>query len=542
MAFKPLFVRYACTLLFVFGGTVIAQQTPTLVVSLVVDQMRAEYLYRFEDQFTGGLQRLLKEGTVFRECHYSYVPTYTGPGHASIYTGTDPMHHGIIGNDWFDRTRDRMVYCVEDPDVTPIGSSNPASKRSPLLLQSTTWTDELEWATQKASKVFAFSLKDRGAILPAGHFADAAFWYDDQIEGFVTSSHYASELPSWLAAFNAEKPVARLMQGLQEPLGHGRFSGPDASLFEKRLMGMGPRVYPLDLAAVYAAGKGDAIRRVPQGNSLLFQVAKRAIEKEQLGRHAQTDVLALSFSTPDYIGHDVGTRAKEIEDVYLRFDLELGAFLAYLDAAVGKDNYLVTLTADHGAADNPGQMRAMGMADAQAWNDADFEASLKEALAPSFAIYPVRTVCNDQVYVLSEFQKPEVLEKIKTALLSHPAVAHVFTSATLSNSSQEEVSLRYNGANKFSGDVFFALKPGHLLYSQTGTTHGSGYSYDTHVPLLFYGKNVTSSQVYRTVKVKDIAPTMSHLLHIARPSASTGEPLKEVLKGKEKTSSKKKRR
>ena len=504
--------------------TVLAQ--PRLVVHLVVDQMRADYLYRFDEQFTGGFRRLLDEGTVYRECHYTYVPTYTGPGHASLATGADPRNHGIIANDWFDPYEDREVYCVEDDSVRPVGTTNPSSKRSPLNLRASTWTDELVLATNGKSRVYAFSMKDRGAILPGGHFARGAYWYDEQTESFVSSTFYGEALPSWLEEYNAGQPVKRLMQGTLTPAGTRRTTTGDTTSYEKGIKGQKARAFPYDLTAVYAAGGGDAIRRVPQGNTLLLEVGRVVLEKEQLGRGTTTDVLSLSFSTPDYMGHELGTRAVEIEDLYVRLDRELGTFLDELDRLFGRDGYLVTLSADHGAADNPMFLNDRGYA-AEVWSDGDFAAQLQANLGTNQSI---RHIGNDQVHLKPEFQTAAHAEAVAEALRKHPAVAQVWTRSELLCGTHADAQLRYNALDSRSGQVFYALKPSHLNYSTTGTTHGSGYAYDTHVPMVFYGAGVPAKEVFRKVAVKDLAPTLAHLLGTALPNASTGTPLEEVVK------------
>jgi predicted AlkP superfamily pyrophosphatase or phosphodiesterase len=510
----------------VFLLAVAAQAQPRLVVHVVVDQMRADYLYRFNEQFTGGFRRLLDEGTVYRECHYTYVPTYTGPGHASLATGADPRNHGIVANDWFDPSLDREVYCVEDAGATPVGTDNPSSKRSPLNLRASTWTDELVLASGGKSKVYAFSMKDRGAILPGGHFARGAFWYDEKTESFVSSSFYGSALPAWLVDFNAEQPVKKLMQGTLTAIGTRRTTTGDTTAYEKGIKGQKARAFPYDLAALYAAGGGDAIRRVPQGNTLLLEVGRRVLEKEQLGRGTTTDVLSLSFSTPDYMGHELGTRAVEIEDMYLRLDRELGAFLDELDRVFGREGYLVTLSADHGAADNPRFLDDRGY-DANVFSDGDFAAELQTALGTNRSI---RHIGNDQIHLQPGFQTAGHAEEVATALRSHSAVAQVWTRDELMRGTHADEQLRYNGLDSRSGQVFYAFKPSYLNYSPTGTTHGSGYAYDTHVPLIFFGADVPAKEVFRKVAVKDLAPTLAHVLGTALPNTCTGVPLEEVVK------------
>lgn len=341
-------------------------ERPKLVVGIVVDQMRQEYFYRFHDRYTeGGLKRLMHEGFMMENGHYNYIPTYTGPGHASVYTGTTPATHGVIGNNWYIRATDKDIYCAEDSTVTAIGGSEGNGKISPNNLLTSTITDELRFATGKRSKVVGVAIKDRGAALPAGHLGDA-YWYDSKTGDFMTSSYYHGELPVWVKAFNERKLPAKYLNQTWEtlfPLETYVQGAPDDNDFESPFIGRDTPTFPYDLKALQAENGGlGLISSTPFGNTFTLDMALAAIEGEQLGKRGETDFLAVSFSSPDYIGHRFGPSSIELEDNYLRLDLEMARFFDYLDKEIGEGEYLVFLTADHGVADVVNYMKSERMA------------------------------------------------------------------------------------------------------------------------------------------------------------------------------------
>ena len=287
-------------------------QKPKLVVSIVVDQMRADYLTRWADLYEGGFNTLLTQGEVFYNAHYTFAPTYTGPGHASIYTGTDPRYHGIIANDWYLPETGGFMYCMEDADVYGVGVDSSAyqGKRSPKNMKSTTWTDELELATDGASQVYGFSLKDRGAITAAGHLGDGAFWID--ASGFITSSFYMEELPVWMQRFNKKYSPESYMKGTWDyARDRSLYPTTYTNAYERTPKGAASADFPYDLAALYKAGGVQALKATPWGNHILVYVALTAVKARKLGQNPSgaTDVLAISFSATDYIGHSTGIRS-----------------------------------------------------------------------------------------------------------------------------------------------------------------------------------------------------------------------------------------
>ena len=332
------------------------QQRPKLVVGIVVDQMKMDYLYRFSDDFSeNGFKRLMTNGFTFQNMQYNYMPTYTAPGHATIYSGATPSLHGIIGNSWFNRSIGKTMYCTDDSSYKTLGDGTPEEgMMSPKNLQTTTITDELRLATNFKGKVIGISLKDRGAILPAGHFANWAFWYS-KTGAFISSTFYGQELPIWVNQFNQEKhylPYLSNDWNLLKPIATYNESLPDENPYEGKLFNVATPVFPYHLKELYDKNDAGIIRSTPFGNDLLAEFAMKAIEKEQLGKDEITDFLSISFSSTDYVGHTMGSRSMEIQDTYLRLDETIAKLLDYLDKAVGKDNYLLFLTADHAGADN----------------------------------------------------------------------------------------------------------------------------------------------------------------------------------------------
>ena len=322
--------------------------------------MKTEYLYRFSDDFSeNGFKRLMKNGYTFQNTHYNYMPTYTGPGHASIYTGTTPAVHGIVGNEWFNRATQTELYCTEDINVVTIGDGTESEgKMSPKNLQSTTITDELKLATNFKSKVIGISLKDRGAILPAGHFADWAFWYS-KTGAFISSTYYGNELPTWATTFNSEKHFLKYLENDWTLLKNKNVyneSLNDNNPYEGKLYKKTP-FFPYNMKDMFSNNDAGVLRSTPFGNNLIIDFAIRAIENENLGKDDVTDFLTLSFSSTDYIGHILGPRSIELQDTYLRLDLSIADFLDYLDKTVGKDNYLLFLTSDHACAENANHLK-----------------------------------------------------------------------------------------------------------------------------------------------------------------------------------------
>lgn len=539
---------------------------PKLVVGIVVDQMRNEYVYRYWNKFspTGGFKKLIREGAYFSNTHYTYFPTYTAPGHASVYTGTTPAHHGIVANEWYDVRLRRMIYCVADTAVMSVGCYNEAGKMSPRHLQSTTITDELKLITSGKSKVFGIAMKDRGAILPAGHMPDAAYWFDGASGNFVTSSYYMTHLPVWVEKFNGEKHAMRYLQQEWRPLlpiEQYTESVSDSNAYERSINGKNP-VFNYDLKSLALNGGPGIIRYTPWGNTLTLDFAKSLIENEHLGEDEIPDFLAISFSSTDYIGHLYGPRSVEMEDVYLRLDQDLGNFLAYLEKKFGKNNVLLFLTADHGCAENPVFNREHHLPGRNVTLESYFD-SLNHFLRKKASSYPyvqpggilkhphslsyvsevppvppVLNISNQQIYFHPQWAawKDLLYEWCNDFFYSISYVKALYRKEELKYLGQdrttEAVRMLANGCHAtLSGDLFIHTFPGDMEYDEKGTTHGSVYRYDTHVPLIFWGYQIPAIGNVSSFKaISDIAATLAVLLRTGFPSASTGEPIREICK------------
>ena len=521
-----------------------AQQRPKLVVGIVVDQMKMEYLYRFSDDFSAnGFKRLINNGYTFHNMHYNYVPTYTAPGHASIYTGTTPSTHGIVGNEWFNKATGKSMYCTDDASVKTLGDgTDKEGAMSPKNLLSTTITDELRMATNFKGKVIGLSIKDRGAILPAGHFANWAFWYS-KTGAFISSTFYGPKLPEWLTEFNQEKRYMTYINkgwNLLKPLATYNESLPDDNPYEGKLDKANAPVFPYDLIKIYKEKGADVLRTTPYGNDFLADLAMKAIEKEELGKDDITDFLAVSFSSTDYVGHTFGPRSMELQDTYLRLDQTLANFLTYLDKTVGKNNYLLFLTADHAGAENANYLKD-NKYNVKNIPSKDIIDSLKKYSSDTFGVDLVLDYSNFNLFFNKELVKQKGLElaKVKQSfkdfLMTQDQVKRVYTEEEILASSGNDYFLSFISKGydpKQNGDIVILDKAGYMEYQATGTTHGTPNSYDTHVPLLFYGWQVPKGEMHAKKYITQIAPTLSQMLQIPFPNGTESEVLEMLLQNK----------
>ncbi len=516
-------------------------QKPKLVIGIVVDQMRYDYLTRFEDKFVDdGFMRLINNGFNCKNHHFNYVPTYTGPGHASIFTGTSPSNHGIISNNWYDKFSDESVYCASDESVIAVGVNASSERMSPKRMKTTSITDQLKLHTQGKSKVIGVSIKDRGAILPAGHSADVAYWFKGKDDGkFITSSYYTNELPKWVKNFNNKTPSYLKIWDTLLPIDQYDESGADDSIFEEPFKGQVKPIFPYDLNELSSRNKGfDIIKRTPFGNEMLTDFAIETIKNEDMGNDIITDFLTLSYSAPDYVGHQFGVNSVEVQDTYLRLDKDLSNLFKYLDKQIGVGEYTVFLTADHGAVNVPNYLKSKGIP-AGYFDNNDFKEDVKTLLLSKFKIKGlVKNISNNQIFLNRELINKhslnliEIQEFLALEIVLLKRIDKAFTGYSLSQSQfiSSVGALVQNGYHqKHSGDVVFVLEPAVISYPEKGSTHGSSFNYDTHVPLLFYGKGITKGETLQKTEVIDIAPTISALLGISFPSGCTGNPIEEVL-------------
>lgn len=516
-------------------------ERPKLVVGIVVDAMKYDYLARFWNHYgDDGFKRLIGDGFSCRNMNYNYTPTFTGCGHASVYSGTTPKYHGIIGNNWYSKTEDRLVYCSEDKSVRSIEVSSSKGQMSPKNMLVSGLADELKIASMGRSKVVGISIKDRGATLPAGHAADAAYWMTDR---WISSSYYMDELPPWVQAFNAgmDQYYPKVWNTLK-PIETYRESWADDNEYEYTFNGMDRPVFPYNLEKLMPENGGiNMIKSTPFGNTITTAFAKEVIRNEKLGKGEETDMIAISYSSPDYLGHMFGPQAKEVQDNYLRLDGDMAELLAFLDEEIGAGKYLVFLTADHAGAMVPAHMTDMklpgGIID-----DKSLQSKTKDFLAERFGLNGVvLNYINDQFSLDHEIIKTAGHEPEKVAraladfLLSLNEVFETYTAWDMRFGyfADGAAAMAQRGFNhQRSGDVVIVFKPGWIDYGSKGSTHGSAFRYDTHVPALFYGWGITHGSTDRMVGITDIAPTVSTLLQISFPNATTGSPIFEITEPK----------
>ena len=516
---------------------------PRLIVGVVVDQMRYDYLTRFWNHFgNDGFKRLVGQGFLGKNHHFNYAPTSTGPGHASVYTGATPSSHGIIGNNWFDIESGQEVYCASDNAVTPVGTASEAGKMSPHRLKVSTITDQLRMHTQMRGKVIAVAIKDRGSVLPAGHNANAAYWFHGAGEGkWVSSSYYMAALPTWVTEYNTSDKINqyRRIWDTERNIQTYVESGPDDNAFEGAYAGLDKPTFPYDIPALWNDnGQYDLLKETAFGINMTTDFALLALEKEGLGTDAITDFLAISYSSTDYIGHRFGVNSKEVQDAYIRLDLELGRLLKALDKQVGENGYTLFLTSDHGAMQTSGYLKAQripGDFEEPLQNRNDFLQFVDFTYGTTDII---RNISNHQIFLdhrllaSLDLNLREVQEGLAAELLHYPEVYQVYTAYQIQHQdySQGIPYLLRNGYNqKLSGDVLWVPAPGYSSYGTTGSTHGSPHVYDTHVPLLLFGHGIKPGSTTQRTEIPDIAPTISVLLGIAFPNGVTGKPISAAL-------------
>ena len=527
-------------------------KTPKLVVGIVVDQMRYDYLHRFYNKYSdNGFKRLMKNGMFCRNTHFNYIPTATGPGHASIYTGTTPSIHGIIGNDWYNVSSKEYIYCVQDDSVNTIGADNASGKFSPKNLMVPTVTDQLRLASNWKAKVVSLSIKNRASILPAGFSANGAYWFDYKTGNFISSSHYVDKLPQWVTDYNTLKSPDKYLNETWStllPIESYTESAKDDNRYEAILKGKESPTFPYDLKEMkkeYQKSEYDSqytlFTNTPFCNTFLKDFAKQAISNEQLGKDSIPDFLAVSFSSTDIIGHDFGPQSIEIEDTYLRLDKDIADFINHLDKEVGNENYVLFLTADHAVLNQPNYLKDNKIPG----GFIDFQPNIqpfKDFLVNQFGqgewveymdrdhLFLNRQLIRDRKLNLANFQKT-----CADYLIRIQGVYKTFTADGIHNSDAQigiQLKLKNSYNQKRSPDVYILHNPLMISswYNRGGTTHGSAFNYDTHVPLIWYGGQTPTQKIDRHINITDIAATVSSLLNLQLPSGTTGQPIEEYFK------------
>jgi len=564
-------IRYRFTLqwaillfvLTVLGASVHADKQPKLILQITVDALRGDLPSRFASVLgDGGFRYLMEQGIYYTNAHYRHANTETIVGHVSLATGSMPAAHGMVANVWFDRELDRLAYNIEDAryrlltagaDVDRKSEIDPTQKaakvegRSPDNILTSTLSDEMAIHFAGKSKIFAVSVKDRGAVSLAGH-AGKAFWFSKASGDFVTSNYYYDEYPEWVNEWNARKP-AMAYSGkswdLTHPAAKYMFGDADDKAYETDLAGFG-KVFP------HAYGTADdkyfttKLTLSPAGDELTLDFAKTLLDKEQLGQDAAPDYLSISFSSTDYVGHVFGASSLETEDNLARLDRTLADLLAYIDKKVGLDNTLIVLSADHGQPDVPGYLHELGIDDAHYFDTESLDKTPAiEALKKQFGIGEELIEAYFQPYIYLNYQQirekgldqATVEQAVASELMKFDGVAYAVSSTALrTNRLPDNLltrSILHNFHPKRSGDIYLVFEPNVFINDFDGltvaSTHGSIWRYDTFVPVIFAGAGLPAARVSRLVTPYDIAPTLAAYLKVKTPSGAFGMPLQEVL-------------
>ena len=520
-------------------------EKPKLVVAIVVDQMRYDFLENLSNRFTeNGFKRLIDYGYNCKNNYFNYVPTVTGPGHSSISTGSTPMTHGVVGNNWYDREKKESIYCANDSDYKHIGGDAYSGNKSPNNLLVDTFADVNKLSNNNDSKTISVAIKDRGSILMGGKTADAAYWYYGKERAqWITSNYYMNELPDWVNNFNNEDNLEKYLEDwvtFEEITNYDNYEIDDNN-YEKQFKGKDNSAFPYSIKSLMKHNDCfDMIKETPYGNSMTTDFAIEAIINENLGKRGFTDVLTIGYSSTDYVGHNFGVSSVETQDVYIRLDREIAKLLYFLDKEIGENQYTLFLTGDHGVLEIPAFLSDSGV-NATAISKEDLTEKALRKLYNVFAIEDEKLIVNvenNQIYLNDErirelnLDKNIIIDEFVEILQSFDFITNAYSAEFILNSQNLSgyEKLIQNGFHKErSGDIAFILKPNVIFHDSKGTTHGSGYNYDTHVPLIFYGNGIKNGETLDYTEIPDIAPTISELLG-QNMKNSTGKILDFILK------------
>jgi predicted AlkP superfamily pyrophosphatase or phosphodiesterase len=544
------------------------QKRPRLVLLIVVDQFRYDYLERFGDLYgPNGFKRLMRDGASWTQSNYDHMPTYTAPGHGTMMTGAYPAESGIIGNEWLDRPTGKRITSVTDDSVKALGGIATDLGASPSRLMASTVGDELRLATNDRAKVIGISVKDRSAILPAGRHANAAYWFSINSGTMVSSTYYFNQLPAWVTNFNNAKPADKYFGAKWERVlpedEYRKRAGQDNPSWENVSNAWGDtNSFPHTITGgLTAPGRNFylALDYSPFTNDMLVSFAQEAIVNEQLGQDDDTDVLTVSFSANDYVGHRFGPYSQEVMDVSVRTDRNIATLLDFVESKVGLANTLVAFTADHGVSPIPEHAAALGLGGGRvpfATVMGKIQAAISARYNPQgktpdlTADYLLRFqeagtarewFINNNIYFNYDALRrdgvnlEEFSQLVVSAALTVPGIARCFSRLQLlrgATSVTDPIERRalHGFYPSRSGDVVMVAEPYKYIAETITATHGSPYSYDTHVPTIIMGPGVNAGRYVEAASPTDIAPTLSALLRITAPSNSTGRVLVEALK------------
>jgi len=501
-----------------FGQVPVAAARPKhkLLLAITVDQFRYDYLTRFRGEYSGGMARLLTQGAVFTNAFYEHTPTVTAVGHSTILSGASPALSGIVGNDWWDRATSKEVTSVSDPSLQTLGAPERQAS-SPHRMLVSTLGDEIKMAAKGESRTIGISFKDRSAILPAGRMADAAYWFDNETGNFVSSTWYQKSLPGWVEGFNGKKVGERYL-GVEWKAG---------DLLLRKMPAKADTMFYSNMEAS------------PFGNELLEEFAEQAIENEKLGTHAGVDVLAVSFSCNDYVGHAEGPDSPHAHDISVRTDKMLARFFAFVDRKIGMKNVLVVFTADHGVAPVPEVNAARKMPGGRL-KDKEIGAAIEAALTAKYGAgkwlanekSQYVPYLNYDLIATRRLDPGEVRKVAADTVRNLPHIARVYTKDQMIAGIPITDFVARRAQNGYyarrSPDLVVITEP-YYMYAAKGTTHGAPFHYDAQVPVILMGAGVKPGRYHRAAAVNDIAPTLATLLDVAVPSGSMGRVLDECL-------------
>jgi predicted AlkP superfamily pyrophosphatase or phosphodiesterase len=518
----------------------IPPESPKLVVGIVIEDMRYDYIYRFWDNFgEGGFKRLIGEGTLCKNAKYNYLLTQTSPGFATIATGCEPQIHGIVADRWFQRIQNNKTYAVFDEKQKTVGTANDVYPNSPINLMTTTFSDELKLFNNGRSKVVGISFKPESAILSTGHLANAAYWFDDATGNWVSSSYYLDSLPIWVNQFNAKKFPDIYLEREWLPL------LPEEKYRNGSKMGLSKEVgFAADNKFAKRIGsfiKRDAhygiLKATPFGITLTKDFALAAIIDEQLGVDDFTDYLSIGFASTSRISESCGPNSIELEDLYLRLDAELEHLLQFLDDQFGKHNVLVYVTSDHGTSYNPEDLQAMRIPAGV------FNAERAVMLLGTYlnALYDkgkwISEYYNKQIYLNhrliedANMKISDMQDVVAQFMIQFTGVSNAVTGITLEQTHFNDgvFAFMQNSFNqKRSGDVMINLDPGWIEKGDYIASANSANNYDVHVPLIWYGWKIKRERISRTIYMEDVAPTIANFLNIPFPNGCTGSVISEL--------------